>query len=94
MTPIKHQSNNTLCQPPAGWDDRGGQLRLPALHVTQGKLEGVKMFVTFWEPTAEELSMLLAGGKIQLTCVGGQPSCNVSAIPPNDLERSRLILPN
>lgn len=83
-----------MCRPPANWDDRQGQLPLPALHVTKGKLHGIDVVVSFWEPTAEDLAMLLAGGKVQLTCVGGQPACNISAIPPNDLERARLILPN
>jgi hypothetical protein len=94
MTPIKHPSNNITCAPPASWDDRGGKLRLPVLHGTQGKLEDVTVIVTFWEPSADELAMLLAGGKVQLTCIGGHPACNVSAIAPNQFQETRLILPN
>jgi hypothetical protein len=94
MTPEKHPQQNTLCRPPAEWDDRGGQLPLPALYAMQGKVGGVKVFVTRWKPTPDELSMLLAGGQVQLSCVGGQPACNVSAIPPNQLDAPRLLLPN
>lgn len=94
MTPIKHQSNNTLVTPPKSWDDRGGQLRLPALHATQGKVSGITVMITYWEPSPDDVAMLLAGGKLQLTCLGGQPACNVSVLPPNESERSGIVLPN
>lgn len=94
MTPIKHSSNNVMLRPPASWDDRGGKLRLPVLHGTQGKLYDETVVVTFWEPSKEELAMLLAGGRVQLTCIGGHPACNVSAIPPNQFDQQKLILPN
>lgn len=93
MNPVKHHSNNVMVRPPDGWDDRGGLLRLPALHATQGKVGGVKAMITFWEPTADDLAILLAGGKIQLTCIGGQPACNMSAVAPND-GSSNILLPN
>jgi hypothetical protein len=93
MTPQKHPSNNTTVQVPANWDDRGGQLRIPALHVTQGQVHGTKVFVSFWKPTPEELAMLLAGGQVQLTCIGGQAACNISAIPPNE-QGANILLPH
>lgn len=94
MTPIKHPSNNVTCTPPKNWDDRAGQLRLPVIHATKGSISGVTAMITWWEPTKEEIAMLLAGGRIQLTCIGGQPACNVSAVPPNELEASNILLPN
>lgn len=94
MTPEKHPNQNTLCHPPAGWDDRGGTLRLPALYAMQGKASGVKVFLTRWKPSAAELAMLLEGGQVELACVGGQPACNVSVVPPNELQASRILLPN
>jgi hypothetical protein len=94
VNPVKHPSNNVMVRPPANWDDRGGQLRLPALHATKGKIGNVPVMVTYWEPTREELAMLLAGGKLQLTCLGGQPACNVSILPPNEVQSSNILLPH
>lgn len=93
MTPIKHSSSNVMVRRPDDWDDRQGKLPIPALYATQGLIDGVKIMVTFWAPTKDELAMLIAGGRVQLTCLGGQPACNVSAIPPNELG-SNIILPN
>jgi hypothetical protein len=59
----------------------------------QGDLHGVKVFVTRWKPTPEELAMLLEGGQVELACIGGQPACNVSAVPPNQLAAPRILLP-
>lgn len=73
-----HPSNNTLVQQPAGWDDRGGVLELPAIRATMGRVAGVRVFVTRWKPTAEEISRLLLGHEVQLTCIGGQPPVNLS----------------
>lgn len=94
MTPEKHPHQNTMCRPPAGWDDRGGSLTLPVLYAMQGKVSGVKVFLTRWKPTAADLAMLLEGGEIELACVGGQPACNVSAVAPNELQTPRILLPN
>lgn len=94
MTPEKHPHFNTTARPPANWDDRGGLLRLPVLHAMQGHVHGMKVFLTRWKPSAEELQMLLQGGEVELACVGGQPACNVSAVPPNDLQAPRILLPN
>lgn len=92
MNPVKHDSNNVTAAPPKGWDDRGGVLRLPVLHATRGTISGVPVFVSWWKPTQEELAMLLAGGSVQLSCIGGQPACNVSAVEPHTAPS--LLLPN
>lgn len=75
----KHASNNVTVTPPSNWDDRQGELRLPALYATRGKVRGVDVFVSWWKPTEDELMCLLRGGSVQLTCIGGQPAVNVSA---------------
>lgn len=80
----RHPSSNRRVRPPDHWDDRGGVLRLDPIDATQGKVAGVEVFVTFWQPTREELTCLVRGGKVQLTCIGGQPAVNVTAVDEND----------
>lgn len=94
MNHEKHPHFNTQCRPPANWDDRGGALRLPVLYAMQGEAAGVKVFLTRWKPAPEELQMLLAGGEIELVCVGGQPACAVHVIEPAELGGGRIVLPN
>ncbi len=89
MTPTRHPSNNKVVRKPEGWDDHGGKLELPAIDITQGKLYGRDIFVSFWKPTPDELSCLLGGGMVQLTCIGGQPAVNVSA---SDLDGGLVLL--
>lgn len=83
MKNCKHPTNNQRIGPPPGWNDRMGQLEMPVIDVTVGKMPGSghSMFVTWWEPTQEELSILLSGGKVQLVCIGGQPPVSVIATP-------------
>lgn len=92
MIPERHHSNNVTVRPPKGWDDRGGQLELPAIHATQLAVAGVKVFVTHWRPSPDELACLLRDGRIQLSCVGGQPPVNISAVGSPD--GMQIILPN
>ena len=96
MKHVKHPQQNTMAHPPAGWDDRGGVLRLPVIYAMQGKVPGtnVKVFLSRWKPTAAELAMLLEGGEVELTCVGGQPACNLAAVPPNELQAPHILLPH
>jgi len=92
MKPKKHPSNNRTFVPPANWDDRGGQLELPVMDATQGKIYGVDVFVTWWKPTEEELACLLRGGEVQLTCIGGQPALNISAVGSADGHPGIMLL--
>lgn len=92
MTPERHPSNNVMARPPVGWDDRGGRLQLPALHATEGRVSGVPVFVSFWKPTEDEIGCLLRGGVVQLSCVGGQPAVNISAV--GGMDGMEIILPN
>lgn len=89
----RHPSSNRRVRPPDDWDDRGGQLQLPAIDVTEGGIHGVKVFVSWWKPTEDELMCLLRGGQVQLCCIGGQPAVNLSAVDENGTTAG-LILPN
>jgi hypothetical protein len=93
MNPKKHPSNNRTICPPSDWDDRGGKLQIPAMHATQGKIYGVDVFVSWWKPSEDELMCLLRGGSVQLTCLGGQPPVNLSAVDENG-SHNGIILPN
>jgi hypothetical protein len=92
MTPRKHPSNNLVVRKPMGWDDRGGVLELPAIDVTQGTLHGVKVFMSRWKPSPDELICLMRGGEVQLTCIGGQPAVNVSAVDETGVV-TQMMLP-
>jgi hypothetical protein len=92
MKPKRHPSNNRIVGAPANWDDRGGKLELPAIDVTQGKISGIDVFVSFWKPTEEELGCLLRGGQVQLTCIGGQPAVNLSVA--DESGHPNIVLPN
>ncbi|MBT2326122.1 hypothetical protein J7E62_27720 [Variovorax paradoxus] len=93
MTPKKHPSNNKIVRKPEGWDDQGGKLELPAIDITQGRLYGRDVFVSWWKPTEDELMCLIRGGHVQLCCIGGQPAVNISAVDENGTT-SGLILPH
>lgn len=93
MKSFRHSSNNKVVRKPDGWDDRGGHLDLPAIDVTQGKLYGMDLFVTWWKPTHDELACLVRGGLVQLTCIGGMPPVNVSA-SDEDTQPSGIVLPH
>ena len=91
----RHSSSNRRVVPPSDWDDRGGVLRLTPIDATCGKVAGVDVFVTMWQPNEHELACLLRGGLVQLTCVGGQPAMNITAVGEMAGEATRgLILPN
>ena len=93
MKPARHKTNNKIVRKPDGWDDKGGQLELPAIDVTQGKLCGVNVFVSWWKPTEDELMCLLRGGMVQLSCIGGQPPVNLGVCEENG-EAPGIILLN
>lgn len=93
MDPTKHPSNNKVVRAPADWDDRGGQLRLPAIDVTQGQIHGKTMFLSWWKPTKDELMCLIRGGHVQLACIGGQPAVSLTAVDEGGTSNG-LILPH
>ena len=68
MTPIRIADATHEFGPPKGWnpDQHGGCSRL----VTR-VVDGV--WQSAWEPTPAELAVLVAGGHVVLSVVGGQP---------------------
>lgn len=68
MRATQHPSNNGVLGAPAGWDQ--GELPCSALPITRCEWEGQPAVLSFWEPTAEEIEALLAGGKVVLWVVG------------------------
>lgn len=80
MKNIRHPSNNISVVQPEGWDKRHPNLKLPPLSATGGTADGAKFFITWWEPTPDELSVLLRGGKIQLACIGGMPPVKIEVV--------------
>lgn len=79
MNNYRHPSNNCTIVPPDGWNDTHA-LRLLPITATEGKAAGTRMFVSWWKPTPDELSVLLRGGLVQLACVGGQPAVRVETV--------------
>lgn len=68
MKPVSHPSNTRTLGAPAGWDQSG--LPVDALGITDQLVEGVPCVWSFWEPDAEELAAIAAGGKVILSVVG------------------------
>ena len=81
MKNIRHPSNNTTVEPPKNWERKhGAKLPLRPLMATGGTTDGVNVLVTWWEPTPDELAVLLRGGKIQLACIGGMPGVKLEVV--------------
>lgn len=77
MNRIQHPSNNAVLGAPAGWDQ--AEMTCGALPITRTENDGVPCVVSFWRPTAEELSRLQAGESVALWVVG-------STMPPVAVE--------
>lgn len=62
---------------PKGWTpEKDGNCSHLAVQVVDGNI-----YQSSWEPTADELAMLNAGGSIVLSVVGGQPPVALSVEP-------------
>lgn len=69
MRATQHPSNTRVLGAPDGWNQ--GDLECHALPVTDVVYPGgVRALMSFWQPTAEELAVLNAGGLIGLSVVG------------------------
>lgn len=68
MRKTQHPSNNGVLGAPAGWDQKS--MPCDALAITRMEWGGGPAILSFWEPTAEEIEQLLAGGKVALWVVG------------------------
>lgn len=78
MIPARIANATRRLGAPQGWDEArdGVCVGLDVL------IEGNR-FTSCWEPTPDEMANLMAGGKVYLTVVGGQPpvSLQVGARP-------------
>ena len=74
MIPVKFPEANSSFGPPEGMSE--AQVATVAAFVGEmkgGTLDGARLVVTAWMPTAEELEQLIQGGPLFLTVVGGLP---------------------
>lgn len=61
---VQHPSNNRVLGAPKGWDQDKNECG--ALPITDMKVEGEPVMVSYWQPDADDLRKLAAGGKIML----------------------------
>jgi hypothetical protein len=80
MIPRRITGANVEMKPPAGWDQDA--VNCASLWVRASQHEGQLIVESAWEPTAEELAMLNAGGSVVLKVFGGQPPVWIKAAPP------------
>jgi hypothetical protein len=69
MRATQHPSNTRVLGAPDGW--KQDDLECHAIPVTDVVYpQGVRALMSFWQPTAEELAVLNAGGLIGLSVIG------------------------
>lgn len=64
----QHPSNNLVLGAPPQWPH--GKAECGALPVTQRETAAGQAMVSYWEPSADDLRKLAAGGKIRLWIFG------------------------
>lgn len=80
MDRTQHPSNNGVLGAPLGWDQQ--EMSCSALPITRVTIEGTPAMVSFWRPTAAELTQLNAGGTVALCVFGGiHPPVSVGVEP-------------
>lgn len=72
MIPLRIQGANVVMKAPPGMEDEVHDLHCL---VTEG------FYVSRWEPTPDELAVLVAGGSVELWVMGGQPPVYLTAKP-------------
>ena len=74
MTPILFPEANVSLGAPEGLTETQ-VMTIPAYvgEVVGGSVDGVRLVVVAWRPTAAELEDLNNGGEIYLSCIGGLP---------------------
>ncbi len=80
MRPTAIKDQNADFAKPRNWDEErdGKCMSLPV------RVEPVGLYnyhYSAWKPDAEELAELLAGGVVELCCVGQQPPVSVGVVP-------------
>lgn len=77
MIPRRILGATTAFRAPEGWDD-GEHGKCATLHA---RVDG-GVISTAWEPTPDELALLVAGGSVILSIFGLQPPVALSVVPP------------
>lgn len=69
MRATQHPSNTRVLGAPEGWDQ--GALPCNAIPITDALYQdSVRAVVSYWQPSAEDLAILNAGGLICLSVIG------------------------
>lgn len=85
MNPIHHPSSTRVLQAPEGWDQDRAQVQ--ALAITDTHLNGVPCLASFWQPDADELAALNAGGLVMLHIIGrNMPPVALAVTLPEELQ--------
>lgn len=88
MKPVNHPSNTRTLGAPAGWDQ--STLPVEPLGITDQVLEGVPCMWSFWQPDADELAALNAGGAVVLSIVGrNMPPAALMVTTPDSVPEER-----
>ncbi|WP_044528699.1 hypothetical protein [Herbaspirillum sp. B65] len=64
-----HPSNNGVLGAPAGWDQE--RIACDGLPVTCSEISGQQVVISYWQPSAEEIALLVAGKPVGLVVFGG-----------------------
>lgn len=71
MTPTDFPESNSTFKAPEGWDDSQCQ-PIKAYHGdAHGQLDGTKIIIVCWQPTAQERREIAAGANLYVTFVSG-----------------------
>lgn len=77
MIPLRIAGATHYLGAPKGWEpEKDGNCRHLAVRVDDN------VWQSAWEPTPQELELLVAGGSIVLSVVGGQPPVMLTVEPP------------
>lgn len=76
---------------PGDWDH--SQVSISPLFVTNGSINGHKVFATYWKPTNEEIEQLVLGGVIEVLCLGAQTPMQLQVMAIPEVEDAVLVNP-
>ena len=79
MMPRRIAGATHRLEPPKGWGDTC-ERSCAALSI---RVDG-DVYLSAWEPTPDEIAMLVAGGSVVLRVLGGQPPVVLSVEPSVD----------